>query len=373
MITPEYVEEYALDYGEDHPLYAASVLAEFPDSLEDSLIGRDAVESAMERWEAEVARVRRSCGGRNLAARCGWRLSFRAERSGAEEPALSLPGNLSGAGPAVDGRSPRDVSTSLNMTRPLPPTGEVPSFLRRQEPRSPVRAVDPNEPVYMGVDVARFGFDKSALCVRQGERVLSMRSFDRMDTMRLVHEVLGTVRETGAEAVFVDEGGVGRRRRGPAAGARRAGLRRPLRRLGAASHALLQPAVGDLLGAAEAVRPQAIAIPARRGAWPGSCSGCATTYRVRARCGWRASGRCASAACRRRTRRTLSRSRSSSRRRSASGRGRSRSSATTTRRRRGQRSRPSATTVRRRSRSRRPASGDGGGEGGASANRLGVW
>ena len=68
---------------------------------------------------------------------------------------------------------------------------------------------DPNEPVYMGVDVARFGFDKSALCVRQGERVLSMRSFDRMDTMRLVHEVLGTVRETGAEAVFVDEGGVG--------------------------------------------------------------------------------------------------------------------------------------------------------------------
>ncbi|MCY4583635.1 MAG: hypothetical protein OXE50_12705, partial [Chloroflexi bacterium] len=55
MITPEYVEEYALDYGEDHPLYAASVLAEFPDSLEDSLIGREAVESAMARWEAEVA------------------------------------------------------------------------------------------------------------------------------------------------------------------------------------------------------------------------------------------------------------------------------------------------------------------------------
>ena len=67
----------------------------------------------------------------------------------------------------------------------------------------------PNEPVYVGVDVARFGFDKSAVCVRQGERVLSVRSFERMDTMRLVYEVLGTVREVGAEAVFVDEGGVG--------------------------------------------------------------------------------------------------------------------------------------------------------------------
>ena len=65
------------------------------------------------------------------------------------------------------------------------------------------------EPVYIGVDVARFGFDKSAVCVRQGQRVLSVRSFERMDTMRLVYEVLRTVRETGAEAVFVDEGGVG--------------------------------------------------------------------------------------------------------------------------------------------------------------------
>ena len=143
MITPEYVEEYALDYGEDHPLYAASVLAEFPDMLEDSLIGREAVESAMERGEGE-----------------------------GEE-----------AGPAVDERSPRDVSASLNMTS--------------------------GEPVYVGVDVARFGFDKSALCVRQGEHVLEVRSYERMDTMRLVFEVQRTVREWNAEAVFVDEGGVG--------------------------------------------------------------------------------------------------------------------------------------------------------------------
>ena len=115
--------------------------------------------------------------------------------------------------------------------------------------------LDPNEPVYMGVDVARFGFDKSALCVRQGERVLSMRSFDRMDTMRLVHEVLGTVRETGAEAVFVDEGGVGGGRRRPAAGARRAGLRRTLRRRARSA-------------------PRASSTGARRSS--GSCAGCST-------------------------------------------------------------------------------------------------
>ncbi len=156
MITPEYVEEYAADYGEDHPLYAASVLAQFPDSLDDSLIGREAVESAMERGEDDC----------------------HSERSAAE------PRNLSGDGPAGDERSPRDVSASLNMT-------------------------DSNEPVYIGVDVARFGFDKSAICVRQGQRVLSVRSFERMDTMRLVFEVRRAVRAWNAEAVFVDEGGVG--------------------------------------------------------------------------------------------------------------------------------------------------------------------
>ena len=68
---------------------------------------------------------------------------------------------------------------------------------------------DSNEPVYIGVDVARFGFDKSAICVRQGQRVLSVRSYERMDTMRLVFEVRRAVRAWNAEAVFVDEGGVG--------------------------------------------------------------------------------------------------------------------------------------------------------------------
>ena len=68
---------------------------------------------------------------------------------------------------------------------------------------------DAGMPVYVGVDVARFGFDKSAICVRRGQRVLSLRSFQGMDTMRLVHEILQTVEQTGAEAIFVDEGGIG--------------------------------------------------------------------------------------------------------------------------------------------------------------------
>ena len=122
LVTPEDAEELALDWSEDHPSYIAGVLAEFPNAQEDSLVGRDAVEHAMQ--------------------------------PGDDDP-------------------------------------------------------DANEPVYLGVDVGRFGPDKSAICVRRGRRVLDLRSFARMDTMRLVHEVVRTRQETGAEAIFVDEGGLG--------------------------------------------------------------------------------------------------------------------------------------------------------------------
>ncbi len=188
MITPEDVEEFAADYGEDHPLYAASVLAQFPDTLDDSLIGREAVESAMERGEAEfvvpaeAGTSQPGVGGDCHSERSAAPLDCHSERSAAE------PRNLSGARPAVDEHSPRDVSTPLNMTAPRP---------------------DPNEPVYMGVDVARFGFDKSVLCVRQGQRVLVVHSLGRIDTMRLVHEIRQTAAAMDVTAIFVDEGGVG--------------------------------------------------------------------------------------------------------------------------------------------------------------------
>ena len=182
-ITPEDAEDLALDWSKDHPYYASAVLAEFPDAQEDSLVGREAVESAMERGDADHLSLEGR--GRHAVAGEGEPSDpdCHSERSAAE------PRNLSAARPAVDEHSPRDASTSLSMTT-LP-------------------TLSSNEPVYVGVDVARFGFDKPALCVRQGERVLEMRSYDRMDTMRLVFEVQRTVQEWGAAAVFVDEGGVG--------------------------------------------------------------------------------------------------------------------------------------------------------------------
>ena len=74
---------------------------------------------------------------------------------------------------------------------------------------APTAEDDALQPVYIGVDVARFGYDKSALIARRGQRVIAMKAFVGMDTMRLSWEASSMARELGAEAVFVDETGVG--------------------------------------------------------------------------------------------------------------------------------------------------------------------
>ena len=130
LITAEDIADKALHWGNDHPKFIASVYAEFPDVLEDSLVGRAAVEEAM---------------------------------------------------------------------REDAPSGEG----------APTEEDDARQPVYVGVDVARFGDDKSVLCARRGQRVVALKSFGRIDTMRVAGETALMARELGAEAIFVDEGGLG--------------------------------------------------------------------------------------------------------------------------------------------------------------------
>ena len=66
-----------------------------------------------------------------------------------------------------------------------------------------------NLPWRMGVDVARYGADKSIICLRRGHRVERLIAFEKMDTMRLADEVREIAETLGVPAVFVDETGVG--------------------------------------------------------------------------------------------------------------------------------------------------------------------
>ncbi len=100
-----------------------------------------------------------------------------------------------GAGPA----SRRDP-----LPNPLPQTGEgiIPLIPPSDGPHL-------DQPWRMGVDVARFGNDKSVICLRRGDRVERLITFERKDTMRLADEVRELAETLRVPAVFVDETGVG--------------------------------------------------------------------------------------------------------------------------------------------------------------------
>lgn len=71
----------------------------------------------------------------------------------------------------------------------------------------------PSDPIVWGLDVARFGGDNSALCVRQGNTVLSIESFESMDLMQLCGVIKNKYDECVAmerpQEVLVDVIGLG--------------------------------------------------------------------------------------------------------------------------------------------------------------------
>jgi hypothetical protein len=78
------------------------------------------------------------------------------------------------------------------------------SIARRYEPRDYNRAA-----IVVGCDVARFGDDKSIIYVRQGLQTLRVKKFRGIDTMNLASRVIETADEYHADAMFVDEIGIG--------------------------------------------------------------------------------------------------------------------------------------------------------------------
>lgn len=98
--------------------------------------------------------------------------------------------------------------------RGLPP-GAAPEQLISQADvalarRRPARA-EAWEPLVLGVDVARYGDNRSVIVIRKGNdaRTHPARIYERISTMDLAARIVETANEFQADAVFVDGGGVG--------------------------------------------------------------------------------------------------------------------------------------------------------------------
>ena len=65
-------------------------------------------------------------------------------------------------------------------------------------------------PVVIGVDVARYGDDKSCIAIRQGRKLHEIRKFVELNTMQVAAQVVAAMKDyAGAAAIFVDGIGVG--------------------------------------------------------------------------------------------------------------------------------------------------------------------
>ena len=73
----------------------------------------------------------------------------------------------------------------------------------------PAAAGSGDAEVILGVDVARFGADRSVILRRRGDRVEDIRVLRQMDTMQLAGWVVAAIRECNPAQVYADEIGVG--------------------------------------------------------------------------------------------------------------------------------------------------------------------
>lgn len=67
------------------------------------------------------------------------------------------------------------------------------------------------DPLIMGVDVARFGDDQSIICFRKGRdcTIIPWQKYRGIDTMQLVAHIIAAARQHNVNAIFIDGGGVG--------------------------------------------------------------------------------------------------------------------------------------------------------------------
>lgn len=69
--------------------------------------------------------------------------------------------------------------------------------------------VSPTEPLVYGLDVARFGTDRTALCKRKGNVVLEIRHWGGLDLMQTVGAVMNEAKKDAPEEICVDTIGLG--------------------------------------------------------------------------------------------------------------------------------------------------------------------
>lgn len=82
-----------------------------------------------------------------------------------------------------------------------------PSLVEAAMSREPTK--DPDAPIVVGVDPARFGADNTVIAIRQGRDIISLKRYRGDDTMTVVGHVIDAIETYRPALVNIDEGGLG--------------------------------------------------------------------------------------------------------------------------------------------------------------------
>lgn len=64
-------------------------------------------------------------------------------------------------------------------------------------------------PTVAGMDIARFGNDRSCIAIRRGHKIDKLQVYNKLDLMTLTGALISTIREKGIQRAYVDEPGMG--------------------------------------------------------------------------------------------------------------------------------------------------------------------
>ena len=177
LVTAEWVQERRVAWRENSDRYRSRVLGEFPRRGEDNLIAMQDIEAAVYEGEDEFTGIKGMNG---------------------------MEGMFLGDGDVSDGVGADNYSPLRDDPFGMFLPGESPS----PQP-SPARGEGVHGRVVIGVDVARFGSDRTVVLMRRGDTVVSIQAFSRIDTMATAGQVMVAVREHRPDLVNVDAIGIG--------------------------------------------------------------------------------------------------------------------------------------------------------------------
>lgn len=161
LVTPQWVKERQQIWGINNPLYQSRVLGQFPDQTPDTLIPLSLIEAAIYNQYALDA-----AGDGDTTAALDTLDAAAADTTAAADP------------------EPADADAE-------PPQ------------------LDPNAPITLGIDIARFGSDHSVILQRHGNIITHIQTYTNINTMQLAGHIAHTIRASQPLQTCIDEIGIG--------------------------------------------------------------------------------------------------------------------------------------------------------------------